>query len=123
LNSGPGARLLRRVSGDPQSAEQAKVARSVAASFSEELVKALGKSGLPTERTAHLPRIPERTLAIDGQFVSIDEGNRARRMVIGFGAGATEITAHVQVYMGMPAGPLVVREFQTKAESSKKPGA
>jgi hypothetical protein len=44
-------------------------------------------------------------------------------MIIGFGAGATEITAHTQVYMGMPAGPVVVREFETKAESSRTPGA
>jgi hypothetical protein len=122
-NSGPGARLLRRLSRDPQSEEQAKVGRDVAGSFSDELVKEIVALGLPAERAPRLPSLPDKTLGIDGQFVSIDEGNRARRLVIGFGAGGTEVTAHVQVYMGMPRGPLLVQEFETKAESSKKPGA
>jgi len=123
LNSGPGARLLRTLSRDPESAEQAKVGRDVARSFSDELVKEIVALGLPAERAPRSPSLPDKTLSIDGQFVSIDEGNRARRLVIGFGAGGTEVTAHVQVYMGMPRGPLLVQEFETKAESSKKPGA
>src|SRR5258706_12513483 len=94
LNSGPGARLLRRLSKDPQSAEQAKVGRDVAKSFSDELVKEIIALGLPAERAPQSSSVPDRTLAVDGQFVSIDEGNRARRMVVGFGAGGTDVTAH-----------------------------
>jgi hypothetical protein len=123
LNSGPGARVRRMLGSEPASAEQTKVGAQVAKVFSEELVKAIAELGIPVERSAHLSRVPDRTLAIDGQFVSIDEGNRARRMVIGFGLGATEVSAHVQVYLGMPTQQVLVQEFETKAESSKKPGA
>jgi hypothetical protein len=124
LNSGPGARLVRLVSRDPQSAEQEKVGRDVARAFSERLVREINELGLPAERavgSAHA--VPAGTLGVDGQFVSIDEGNRARRLVIGFGAGGSEVTAHVQVYLGMSAGPVLVEQFETKAESSRKPGA
>ena len=63
------------------------------------------------------------TLAIEGQFVSIDEGNRLRRVVTGFGAGASEVKTHTQMYLGTLAGPHLVEEFETDASSSKKPGA
>lgn len=122
LNSGPAARLLRRLGKDSESDERTKLGREVAQKFSEELVKEIAELGLPAERASHAPSLPDKTLAVDGQFVSIDEGNRARRLVLGFGAGGTEVTAHVQVYMGTPDGSVLVEEFETKAESSKKPG-
>ncbi len=123
LNTGPAARLRRTLGRSPQSEAQAEVGRQVAAKFADELVKAINELGLPAERAPRGTSVPDRTLAVDGQFVSIDEGNRARRLVIGFGAGGTEVTAHVQVYMGRPAGPLLVQELEAKGESSKKPGA
>jgi len=123
LNAGPAARLRRALSGGSQSEAQAEVARQVAGKFSEELVKLINELGLPAERVPRGWKLPDKTLAVDGQFVSIDEGNRARRLIIGFGAGGTDVTAHVQLYMGRPAGPILVQEFETNAESSKKPGA
>jgi hypothetical protein len=59
---------------------------------------------------------------IAGQFLSIDEGNRMRRMVVGFGAGGTSIRTQVQVSLGTGSGLLLLEEFETIAESSKKPG-
>jgi hypothetical protein len=123
LNTGPAARVRRMLGRESTSQEQAETGRKVADKFADELVKAIGEMGLPAERAPRTPGVPQRTLAVDGQFVSIDEGNRARRMVIGFGAGATEVNTHVQVYMGMPTGAVLVQEFETRAESSKKPGA
>jgi hypothetical protein len=123
LNTGPAARVRRMLGRESQSQEQAEVGRKVAGKFAEELVKAIGELGLPAERAPRVPTVPQGTLAIDGQFVSIDEGNRARRLVIGFGVGGTEVTTHVQVYMGRPTGAVLVQEFETKGESSKKPGA
>src|SRR2546425_9517270 len=63
-----------------------------------------------------------RTVIIHGQFLTIDEGNRLRRMVIGFGVGGTDLRTKVQVYQGTEAAPLLLQEFEAKAESSKKPG-
>src|SRR5256712_12421424 len=43
-------------------------------------------------------------------------------MVIGFGVGGTDLRTRVQVYQGTEAAPLLLQEFEAKAESSKKPG-
>jgi hypothetical protein len=102
--------------------EEAKVGRNVADILAAELVKAIGELGIPAERARHGSRVPNGMLAIEGQFVHIDEGSRALRMLIGFGAGASEIRTLVDVYMGGPRGKTLVEEFKTKAESSKKPG-
>jgi hypothetical protein len=54
--------------------------------------------------------------------VSIGEGNRLRRLVIGFEAGGSEVKTLAQVYLGTAGGPYLMQEFETTAESSKKPG-
>src|SRR6266704_3074041 len=46
-----------------------------------------------------------------------------RIAVIDFGAGASEVKTHTQMYLGTSAGPRLVEEFETDAASSKKPGA
>jgi hypothetical protein len=120
-NNAPLSRL-RRVFGGSQSEEELKVGRSVADALAAELVKALTDLDLPIER-ASATAVADGTLAIEGQFVSIDEGNRLRRVIIGFGAGASEVRTHTQMYLGTSAGPRLVEEFETDASSSKKPGA
>ena len=122
LSSGPGVRQLQRADTVSQTEEQLKVGREVADSLAAELVNAIGKLGFPAERARRGARVPRRALAIDGQFVHIEEGSRTLRMLIGFGAGASEVRTLVQVYMRSPDGKILVEEFETKAESSRKPG-
>src|SRR2546427_10908978 len=122
LNSAIGARLANLVAGAKENEEQVKVGRAVAKAFSETLVKELNQLGLPAEQASSGTMPTERTVIIHGQFLTIDEGNRLRRMVIGFGVGGTDLRTRVQVYQGMEAAPLLLQEFEAKAESSKKPG-
>ena len=122
LNSAIGARLANLVAGAKENEEQVKVGRAVAKAFSETLVKELNQLGLPAEQASSGTMPTERTVIIHGQFLTIDEGNRLRRMVIGFGVGGTDLRTKVQVYQGTEAAPLLLQEFEAKAESSKKPG-
>ena len=120
-NNAPLSRLMRTV-GSSQTADQLKTGRSVANTLSVELVAALKDLQLPVERGGTAP-VADRTLAIEGQFISIDEGNRLRRVAIGLGAGASDVRTHTQLYVGTPTGPRLVDEFETDASSSRKPGA
>ncbi len=122
LNKSALNRVRMRVSG-AQNDDKAKLAHKVVNQFSESLVKDLQKTGLPVSRgvTGELP--PEGALAIQGDFQTIDEGNRARRMAIGLGAGASKVVAHVECYLNQPAGNTIVTEFQATSQSSRKPGA
>ncbi|MET0153668.1 MAG: DUF4410 domain-containing protein [Candidatus Binatia bacterium] len=120
-NNAPLSRLVRLV-GSSQTTEQVNVGRSVANTLAVELVASLKDLGLPVER-ASSGQVADGTLAIEGQFVTIDEGNRLRRVAIGFGAGASDVQTHVQLYLGTPTGPRLVDEFESDAGSSRKPGA
>jgi hypothetical protein len=121
-NSGIGAKLADMATGASLTDQQLEIGRAASDAFADELVKAIRDLGLPAERASGAPVITERTLAIEGQFLSLDEGNRARRLVIGFGAGASEVRTHIQVYHGKGAARQFVQEFETSAGSSKKPG-
>src|SRR5437899_10422444 len=59
---------------------------------------------------------------VKGQFVSIDEGNRTERVLLGLGAGRTGVQASVQVYEITPEGMRNVESLQADAKSSYKPG-
>jgi hypothetical protein len=61
-------------------------------------------------------------MTIEGQFVSIDEGSRVKRMMVGFGAGTSEIRTLVQVYETADESRRLVEDFYTTVKSSRKPG-
>jgi Domain of unknown function (DUF4410) len=106
----------------PRSKEEKAVGRAVADALSRELVKEIQNFGLPAERAAGTPPVSGNILEIEGQFLSIDEGNRAERVIIGFGLGRTDVKANVQVYDATAADRRVVEKFTTTAKSGSKPG-
>jgi hypothetical protein len=122
LNRGLFSRLGRDVSSASVTDEELAIGREVADGFANELVKRIQLLGLPAERADATQVAPPGTLAITGQFLSIDEGNRMRRTLIGFGAGQSEVKALAQVALQTAHGPLLAEEFETKAESARTPG-
>ena len=66
--------------------------------------------------------VTEGQLSIEGQFLTIDEGNRTRRLVIGFGAGASHVRIAVQMLETTAGQHRLVEDFYTNASSSRKPG-
>ncbi|OLD94569.1 MAG: hypothetical protein AUG80_18410 [Candidatus Rokubacteria bacterium 13_1_20CM_4_68_9] len=90
--------------GTSRTAEEIKIGHAVANAVANALVKELNQYGLPAERALSAPSAGGRLLMIKGQFVSIDEGNRTERVLIGLGAGRTGVQASVQVYEITPEG-------------------
>ena len=60
---------------------------------------------------------------VRGELLSVDEGKRARRFVIGLGAGATEVKARTRVVMLVDGKETPVEEFTVSAKSPRTPGA
>jgi len=89
--------------------------------LAEELVDGLKSVGFVAERAARNTRATGNDLVIDGQFLTVDEGNPFHRLVIGFGTGGSSVQTRVQVYQAPKADRLL--EFTTQSESSKLPGA
>lgn len=125
LDSGLRARLMGMVSGTPQDVQATEDGRAVADAIANTLVQDLRKLGLPAVRAdASAPAIGGNTLIIDGQMLSVDEGNRTRRNLIGLGAGQSTVEADLQLYyQSAGAQPRLIERFDAVAQSSRKPGA
>jgi hypothetical protein len=109
--------------GPSQTEEQVHFGRAVAGILSEKLVNEIRSLGLPAKRAWNVQPLPTGSFSVEGQFVSIDDGNRRpRRITIGFGAGNTKVRTLVQGYFGAADGQHLVEEFETTSERSGKPG-
>ena len=102
--------------------QRAQLEHQVAAVLAEELVEELQDLDLPARRWSGPAPAGEGVYTIEGQFVTIDEGNAAARMIVGFGAGGTELKTLVQAYVVEPTGKRLLAEATVDAESSSAPG-
>lgn len=122
LDSALGARLLQMAKGTPESEVQHKVGQEVTRMLTDKLVKEISKFGIPTVSAASATAVAGPSVSIEGHVLTIDEGNRMRRAVIGLGAGASEVRTLVQVYSISNEGRRLVEDFYTTVKSSRKPG-
>jgi hypothetical protein len=86
-----------------------------------ELVNGLRRLGFIVAWVPRGTPIAENELLIDGQFLSVDQGNPLRRLLIGFGSGASKVETRVGLYMGIKRRKLL--EFNTRSDSGQLPGA
>jgi len=89
--------------------------------MAEEIVDGLKPLGFVVQRVGRDSKATETDLLIDGQFITVDEGNPLRRLVIGLGNGSSAVESQVQVYQGPDARKLL--DFTTQSDSGKMPGA
>lgn len=123
LDRGISARLEDLVEKTPRTSEEKEVGHKVANALAGELLKEIRAMGLPAERAAGVPPSGGNIFEVDGQFLSVNEGNRTERVVIGLGAGRTDVKTLVQVYDARGEERALVAEFDVNAESGRKPGA
>ena len=98
-----------------------EIERHVAKALAAELVRNLRDLGFTVEQRPRGTPVGRHQLLIDGEFLDVDEGSRLKRLVIGFGVGASKVDTEVQVYYGMGRRKLL--DFRTHADSGKMPGA
>lgn len=103
--------------------KQAQQAAQVREQLADEIVHQLQSEGLHAIRLDAPAPADQNALIIQGKFDTIDAGNRRRRMLIGLGAGKSELSTSV-LLLYKPAGgvPLVVRSFTASADSGHMPG-
>jgi hypothetical protein len=122
LDSGIAAKIEELAKKTPRTQEEIAVGRQVADALSRHLVAKIQAMGFLANRAVGTTPTSGNILAIKGQFISIDEGNRTERVVIGLGLGRTDVRAMIQVYDYDNGGQTLACQFETDARSGRKPG-
>ena len=127
MDESAAARLHRRLSlkhGSDEDSTPEVLTQQVQAAFSKTLVEEFTKVNVQSERYFDSGGAPTAAvLIVEGEFIAIDEGNKSKRIMIGFGRGASDIKTHVVVSLFGKGNKTVVLEFNLNSASGKKPGA
>lgn len=108
---------------DPQeNAERAYLEHQVSAIVADRVAAELRELGLPATRWRGAPPAGTNLYALEGQFLTIDEGSALKRMIIGFGSGGTEVRVLTQAYYISNGKKALLGEAEVSAESAKAPG-
>ncbi len=122
-DQGVGPRLQRQLSGGSPMAAQDAIAGDVQSAISDTVVAALNRAGLPAAPAPAAPVYRPGDLILTGRVTRIDEGNRTRRLSIGFGAGKSIVQAVAELYAVVPGGPpVLLQTYDGSADSGRKPG-
>jgi hypothetical protein len=127
-DSGPGSRLRRfggilpsgplRESKDPQTH-----AKEIVAEMANYLTDDLKKAGVDARRIPPGQALPTVGWQIRGVFLSVDEGNRLQRAIVGFGAGQSNFQVAVSLDdLSNPNLPPLYEQTE-EGTSKDKPGA
>jgi hypothetical protein len=92
-------------------------------SMAETIVKKLRKAGYKAERWSPDEELPANGWLVRGVVVTVDQGNRVRRAVVGFGLGEAEAKVAVDVCDLASGAPQPFYHLDTEADSGKMPGA
>jgi hypothetical protein len=106
----------------PQTAEEIRIGRQLGSGVAANLVREILGMGMPAQRAGHGPPPQLGDVLITGQFLSIDAGDRAKRVFIGFGKGGGELRTHVEGYLVARDGHRLLGSRQVTSTGGKKPG-
>ncbi|MGZ8218347.1 DUF4410 domain-containing protein [Methylomagnum sp.] len=122
-NSGPLARLTRSDNPSEQTAEQMAIGRETADALATELTEGLKQLGFNAVRSTQNSPVTADTVLVTGAFGNIDEGNKARRSVIGLGLGKSSLDTKVSVLASGVGSYRELIGFDVHTDSGSMPGA
>lgn len=123
LDTSPGAIVKRQAAGLSAEAAQQKDVADVQSAITETLVQDIKAMGLPAVAAAPGTSPGPSDLMVTGQIAAINEGSRARRVVVGFGAGKSSVTGNAQLLRGVSGGsPAMLQTYNFSADSGHMPG-
>ncbi len=107
---------------EPPTPEELEVGRKLGVLVAKELVTEIEEMGfLALEGSKQsLPQTNDLMLA--GYFEAIDEGSTVKRLALGFGSGATELTTSVEGYQMTSEGPRLLGSAELQSGGGKTPG-
>ncbi len=98
-------------------------ARHLVDLMARSVVDELTKAGFSTQRLPSTSVLPGSGWLVRGVFLQVDEGNRLRRAVIGFGAGHTDLQVAATADDLSRGRPAPLYDVDAQARSGHLPGA
>jgi hypothetical protein len=106
----------------PQTPEEIELGRQLGKMVAAHLINELNDRGIPAISAGAGPVPVPGDAIIRGEFISVDEGSRLKRVVIGFGAGSAELKTLAEAYVITTSGPVPLGSAEVEAEGGKLPG-
>jgi uncharacterized protein DUF4410 len=106
----------------PMTASQIAEGRRLGAEIANELVANIRAMGMPAATAASGATPEVGDLVIKGYFLSIQQGNAAERVLIGFGSGGAELRTAVEGYVMTANGLVKVASGDVESDPGKTPG-
>lgn len=122
LEHGLIADVRELVDKEPRTAQEKKIGTAVANALAAKLVDELREKGLPAVRAMDVVEPGVRPLQVKGQLLSIDQGNRTSRVIIGLGVGRSSVEARVQLYEAIRGRAELLESMTATTKSGRKPG-
>ena len=119
----PESAFAAQMAGAPTpTAQQVELGRELGTQVAADLVAELREMGLPAVRAAGQPPPRPDDIVLRGYFVSVDEGRAGRRVLVGFGSGAAELTTTVEAYQMTAEGLRPLGRGEISSGGGKLPG-
>lgn len=123
LTKGIEPEIAQAINGTPRTEQEIALGHAVAQTIADEIVAKVQQMGLAAMRAAGQPPASGNNALVEGQLVSIDEGNQTERVVIGLGFGRSNVAASVQVSSSNAGTVTPIESMTVNAESGDMPGA
>ena len=118
----PGSLAQQWAPSAPPSANELALGRQLGSQVAQDLVSEIEAMGLRALRPASNPPPRPGDIVIMGYFESINAGSAAKRIALGFGAGAAELRTAVEGYLMTDRGLRRLGEGVVESEGGKGPG-
>jgi Domain of unknown function (DUF4410) len=122
LDRGVVGDVERYAKAKPRTELERAVGHKVAKALSLELAKKITAMGIPAQRAWGAPANFGNAVVVEGQLLSVDQGNEAERLAIGLGAGCSQVQAKAQLLGMTSSGLRELEAFDSDVKSGYKPG-
>jgi len=107
----------------PQTKEQIATGREVGAEVAADLVKEIRDMGMPAARPTSETKPQINDIVIRGYLISVIEGDKKKRLAIGFGSGESELKVAVEGFQVTKDGLRKLGGGSSDSTGGKAPGA
>jgi len=118
----PDSALAKEAQDASQAPEDVAAGRQLGADIASELVQEIQAMGLPAEQPTADTKPAINDIVIRGELISYSEGDAKKRVLIGLGAGESELKAAVEGYEVTDQGLRQLGEGATESTAGKTPG-